>query len=59
MEIQTLNQNNQNNQNNQIKLNKSYEEYVEKAIQEGLEDINTGKTQDFETAMKELDSEFE
>jgi predicted transcriptional regulator len=53
MEIQTL------NQTNQIELNKSYEEYVEKAIQKGLEDINTGKTQDFETAMKELDSEFE
>jgi len=49
---------NNNIQSTQIEINKSYEEYVDKAVQEGLDAIKYGNVQDFDEAMKELDKEL-
>ncbi|NQZ85731.1 MAG: hypothetical protein HRU03_08485 [Nanoarchaeales archaeon] len=46
------------NQPTQLEIDHTYNEYVKKAVQEGLEDIKTGRVQDFDTAMAELDEEF-
>ncbi|NQZ84800.1 MAG: hypothetical protein HRU03_03695 [Nanoarchaeales archaeon] len=46
----TINQN-----HTQIELDEAYDEFVKKAVKQGLQSIEEGKVHDLEDVMKELD----
>ena len=46
------------NQENHLDMNKSYDEYVKKALDEARVSIKAGNYEDFDKAMADLDKEF-